>query len=86
MSQGMQVTYKNWKNQGNRFTSRASRKKTQPHGHFDFSPVRLILGFSHSSVGKECPCNAGDLVSVSGSGRSLGDGNGKSFQYLFLPG
>ena len=30
MSQGMQVTYKNWKKQGNRFTSRASRKKNNP--------------------------------------------------------
>ena len=31
-------------------------------------------GFPHSSVGKECACNAGDLGSTPGSGRSPVEG------------
>ena len=38
-------------------------------------------GFSHSSVGKESTCNAGDLGSISGSQISPGEGNGNLFQY-----
>ena len=34
-----------------------------------------------SSGGKESPCNAGDLGSVPGSGRSAGDGIGYLLQY-----
>ena len=33
------------------------------------------LGFPDSSVGKESTCNAGDLGSISGLGRSPGEGN-----------
>ena len=33
-------------------------------------------GFPHSSVGKECACNAGDLGSIPESGRFPGEGNG----------
>ena len=29
------------------------------------------MGFPHSSVGKESACNAGDLGSIPGSGKSL---------------
>ena len=36
----------------------------------------LYKGFPHSSVGKESACNAGELGSIPGSGRSLGEGNG----------
>ena len=36
------------------------------------------------SVGKETACNAGDLASALGSGRSLGEGNGKPLQYSCL--
>ena len=43
--------------------------------------IHWIKGFSHSSVGKESACNAGDPGSIPGSGRSSGDGNGKSLQY-----
>jgi len=39
------------------------------------------LGFPDSSVGKESACNAGDAVSVSGSGRSPGEGIGYPLQY-----
>ena len=40
--------------------------------------------YMDSSVGKESACNAGDLVSIPGSGRSLGEGNGNPFQYSCL--
>ena len=42
------------------------------------------MGFPHSSVGKESACNAGDLGSIPGSGRSPGEGNGNSLQYSHL--
>ena len=35
----------------------------------------ITLGFLHSSVGKESACNAGDLGSIPGLGRSPGEGN-----------
>ena len=38
--------------------------------------LKWPLGFPDSSVGKESAYNAGDLVSVLGSGRSRGEGNG----------
>ena len=38
-----------------------------------------------SSVGKSSACNAGDLGSIPGLGRSLGEGNGNPLQE-FLPG
>ena len=43
-----------------------------------------IMGFSHSSVGKESACNAGDPGSISGSERSPGEGNGNPLQYSCL--
>ena len=42
------------------------------------------LDFPHSSVGKESACNAGDLGSILGSGRSPGGGNGNPLQYACL--
>ena len=36
-------------------------------------------------MGKESVCNAGDVVSIPGSGRSPGGGHGNSLQ-VFLPG
>jgi len=39
------------------------------------------LGFPHSSVGRESPCNAGDPNSIPGSGRSPGEGIGYPLQY-----
>ena len=38
-------------------------------------------GFPYSSVGKESACNAGDLGSIPGLGRSSGEGIGYSLQY-----
>ena len=40
--------------------------------------------FLPSSVGKEPACNAGDLGSIHGSGRSPGEGNGNPLQYSRL--
>ena len=45
------------------------------------SQIRQSSGFSHSSVGKELACNAGDLGSIPESGRSPGEGNGNPLQY-----
>ena len=50
--------------------------------------AKIILstpqGFSGSSDGKESACNAGDLGSIPGLGRSLGDGNSYPLQYSGL--
>ena len=42
------------------------------------------MGFLGGSDGKESTCNAEDLGSTSGSGRSPGEGNGNSRQYSCL--
>ena len=39
------------------------------------------MGFPNSSVAKESTCNAGDPGSISGSGRSSGEGIGYPLQY-----
>ena len=39
------------------------------------------VGFPDSSVSKESTCNAGDLSSIPGSGRSAGEGIGYPLQY-----
>ena len=41
--------------------------------------------FPCSSVGKESACNAGDLASISGSGRSPGEGNPLQYSCLENP-
>ena len=42
------------------------------------------MGFPDSLVGKESTCNAGDLGSIPGSGRSPGEGTGYPLQYSWL--
>ena len=42
------------------------------------------MGFPHSSVSVETACNAGDPGSITGSGRSPGEGNGNPLQYSCL--
>ena len=42
------------------------------------------LGFPDSSVGKDSACNAGDLDSIPGLGRSRGKGKGYPLQYSGL--
>ena len=39
------------------------------------------MGFPGGSASKESACNAGDLGSIPGSGRSPGEGNGYPLQY-----
>ena len=41
-------------------------------------------GFPGGSDGKESACNAEDLGSIPGSGRSPGEGNGNPLQYSYL--
>ena len=40
----------------------------------------MVLGFPGSSAGKESACNAGELDSIPGSGRSSGEGIGYPVQ------
>ena len=42
------------------------------------------LGFPGGSDGKASVCNAGDLGSIPGLGRSPGEGNGNALQYSCL--
>ena len=42
------------------------------------------MGFPDSLVGKESVCNAGDLGSIPGLGRSPGEGIGYPLQYSYL--
>ena len=44
----------------------------------------LCQGFPNGSDGKESTCNARDLGSIPGLGRSPGEGNGNPLQYSFL--
>ena len=45
-----------------------------------------IMGFSCGSAGKESACNAGDLGSIPGLGRSPGEGKGWLPTPVFWPG
>ena len=42
------------------------------------------MSFPGGSDGKESACNGGELSSIPGLGRSLGEGNGNAFQYFCL--
>ena len=42
------------------------------------------MSFTRSSASKESVCNAGDLGSIPGLGRSPGEGNGNPLQYSCL--
>jgi len=42
------------------------------------------VGFTGGSDSKESACNAGDLGSIPGLGRSSGEGNGNLLQYSGL--
>ena len=46
----------------------------------DFVNSKCTKGFPDISVGKESACNAGDPVSIPGSGRSAGEGIGCPLQ------
>ena len=44
----------------------------------------MILGFPGGSDGKESTCNVGDLGSITGLGRSPGEGNGYPLKCSYL--
>ena len=50
----------------------------------DRLPTPVFLGFPGGSAGEESACNAGDLGSIAGLGRSPGKGNGYPLQYSGL--
>ena len=43
--------------------------------------IYIYMGFPCGSAGKESACNAGDLGSIPGLGRTPGEGNGYPLQY-----
>ena len=54
---------------------------------FIYNNITIYGGFPDGSVGKESTCNAedtGDLGSIPGSGRPLGEGNGNLLHYSCL--
>ena len=48
------------------------------------SSLAVFVGFLGSSAGRESACNAGDLGSILGSGRSPGEKIGYPHQYSWL--
>ena len=52
--------------------------------HVDIRRFNVIVVFPGGSEFKESACNAGDLGSIPGSGRSPGEGNGNPLQYSCL--
>ena len=50
----------------------------------DRLPTPVFLGFPCGSADKESACNVGDLGSIPGLGRSLGEGKGYPLQYSGL--
>ena len=94
MNQGMQAASRNWKRQGNGFSSE-HLEATQPHWHhhfrtFNLSSCQVITCAKYfraslvAQMVKNLPVNAGDMDSVSGLGRSPGKGNGNPLQYSCL--
>ena len=47
-------------------------------------PLLSVTGFPGGSNGKETACNAGDVGSIPGLGRSPREGNGSPLQYSYL--
>ena len=60
------------------------RWNTQKIIHYFLVPYTYIWGFPGSSAGKESTCNAGNLDSIPGLGRSAGGGHSNPFQYSCL--
>ena len=55
-------------------------KQDEKNGNKYLQNISLII-FPGGSDSKESACNAGDLGSIPGSGRSPGEGNGNPLQY-----
>ena len=54
------------------------------HTHEIYHALHHIKCFPGGSDGKESACNVGDLGSIPGSGRVLGEGNGNPLPYSCL--
>ena len=54
------------------------------HWRRDRLPIPVFWGFPCGSAGKESACNAGDVGSIPGLGRSPGEGKGYPLQYSGL--
>ena len=52
--------------------------------HADYTILMSERGFPGGADGKASTCNAGDLGSIPGSGRSPGEGNGNPLQHCCL--
>ena len=59
-------------------------ERAESGGCVDLISFIHLEGFPGSSDGKEFPCNARDLGSISALGRSPGEGNGNPLQYSCL--
>ena len=55
--------------------------KEEVYMQWDRLPTPVFLGFPSGPTGKESACNAGDLGSIPGLGRSPGEGKGYPLQY-----
>ena len=66
-------------------TSSLPAPNNKKHRHSEFIQILTqVWGFPGGSDGEESACSAGDLGSISGSGRSPGEGNGYPLQYSCL--
>ena len=67
-----------WKIPWTEEPDRLQSMRSQRDGHDQATSLHFHLSLSNCSIsdGKESVCNAGDLGSIPGSGRSPGEGNG----------
>ena len=65
-------------------TGLCSRITTSTYYYYYLNNTHPHLGFPSSSDSKESACNAGDLDSIPGLGRSPGGGRGNPLQYSCL--
>ena len=63
-----------------RSTTQPTSDHSEPPYAGPIGSVSPRQGFPGGSEGKESACSAGDLDSIPGSGRSLGEGNGNPLQ------
>ena len=72
-----------WTEEPGRLQSMGSQSQTRL-SDFTLCALLICVGFPGGSDGKESACNAGDLGSIPGLGRSPGKGNGYPLQYSGL--
>ena len=69
---------------GEESANRVSERTTEKKSQRSVSTRGELGGFPGGSDGKASACNAGDLGSILGSGRSPGEGNGNPLQHSCL--